>query len=188
MTVQRRLDRKAKAAITAVMFVFLLIVGLGLRSCVVALSPEQTVAAPDSDKDQLVLVGKETMVVPSGSVGSKMVSWLTGGGTGTRAFDVGDQAFRPGSDELTQLGLLRLERFAGMMRADSGLKARVILFTDGVSRLDDQLADKRTARIRTELIARRVPISRISTESRASPVNAANSNRKQPPIVVVLSK
>ena len=188
MTVQRRLDRKAKAAITAVMFVFLLIVGLGLRSCVVALTPEQTVAAPDSGKDQLVLVGKETMVVPSGSVGSKMVSWLTGGGTGTRAFEVEDQAFRPGSDEPTQLGLLRLERFAGMMRADSNVKARVIVFTDGARGSDDQLADKRTARIRTELIARSVPSSRISTEARAAPANATISNRRQPPIVVVLSK
>ncbi len=188
MAVRARLDRKAKAAIAAAMFIFVVIAGLGLRSCVVALTPEQTVAAPDTSKDQLVLVGKETMVVPSGSVGSTIVSWLTAGDTGTRAFDVGDQSFRQGSDELTQLGVLRLERFAGMMRADSRVKARVFVFTDGVGSSDEQLAEKRTARIRTELLARRVPISRISTEARAAPAGDAISNGKQPPIVVVLSK
>ncbi len=187
MTVQRQLDRKAKAAIAAVILIFLAIVLLALRSFVVALTPEQSVAASDSGEDQIVLLGKETMVLPSRSVGSKIVSWLNVGGAGARAFEVGDRTFPPGSDEPTQLGLLRFERFAQMMRADSDVKARVIVPPGNGGQSDKQLAEKRAARIRTELIARGVPISRISTEARTVAASAGISNGKQP-IVVVLSK
>jgi hypothetical protein len=188
VTDQKRLDRKAKAAIMAMILIVLGIILLALRSCVVALTPEQTIAAPHSGDDQIVLLGKETMLLESGSVGSKIVSWLSAGGTKTRAFEVGDRSFPPGSDEPTQVGVRHLDRFAAVMKANSDVTARVIVPAGNASQSEMQLSEKRAARIRTELLARGVPSSRISTEARAMAANATTANGQPAPIIVVLSK
>ena len=186
MSVQRGLDRKAKAAVAGLFVIVLGISVLGLRSCVVALTPERPVAAPDSSQDEIVLIGKQTMVVPSGSVGSKIVSWLSAGGRESQAFEVGELSFPPGSDEPSEVGLAQFDRFAALMRANVDVKARVIVFEGGEDRSGRQLAQKRARRIRAELLARGIPLSRVSAEAQAAPSQI--SAGKQPSILVVLSK
>ena len=75
MSVQRGLDRKAKAAVAGLFVIVLGISVLGLRSCVVALTPERPVAAPDSSQDEIVLIGKQTMVVPSEYLEVVVTKW-----------------------------------------------------------------------------------------------------------------
>jgi hypothetical protein len=184
------MDGKAKTAVTAVILIVLAIIGLGLRGCVVAMTPEQTVAAGTPDDQQIVLIGQRTMFLEPGSVGSRIAQWLNAGSSGTRAFGVGERSFQPGSDELNADGAARLERFVQMMQADRQLNARLLVSASdepGAAQ-NQQLAEKRARRLRSEIVARGVPASRITAAAEPMTVASADPKWKQPPIVVVLSK
>jgi hypothetical protein len=183
VTLQRKLDRNAKRALAALVVITLAVIVLALRGAVLVLTPEQMVAAPTSEKEQIVLVGMHTMIVPTGSIGSKIVAWLQVKGGGTRAFAVDDQGFLPGSDEPSAPGLRRVELFAEMMRGDPSVKARVIV-SGGEGAGSNELAVKRAARIRAELATRGISSSRTIIVAADDPT----SNQAQPAIVVVLSK
>lgn len=189
MSAQHGLDRHARFAVLAVVLVFLVIVGMAVRSCVGAMTPETIVAQSQSGNDQIIEIGNQTIFLERGSVASKVMQWINSGATDPRAFPIEDPVFQPDSDELTKDGKVRLQRFVDIMtknRLTANLFVTTYEGTDAAER--QQLAAKRANRIRGEMIGRGVPEAQISTAVERISWNSAGGRGKAPTMVLVLSK
>ncbi len=184
----RRLNRKARWAVTVLALLILAIVAVTLRSCIIALQSTTIVAEAAPGEDEIVKLGKKTIFLEQASVGSKIIKWLNSGTGEPRAFIVEDSAFAPGTDALTPEGSDRVERFVDLLN-DRKLRAQVFITThEGAdAEAQRQLAARRAERIRTEVIAKGVSGSRISTSVR--PISNEDARKSPPPaMILVLSK
>jgi hypothetical protein len=178
-----RLDRRAK---TALFGLFILIAGmlaLTIRSAIVAVTPDQLITAPASQsQDEIIQLGRHTVLLRHGSAGARIAHWIDTGSHGSRAFEVRDSVFTPGSDTLSGEGERRATMFSQMMAQVDSVHGRILVST---FRGNARLAGLRAQRLRAELIERGVSPSRIAVSPEPITGGAALSIR--PELVVVLS-
>lgn len=183
MATARRLDRRTKRALAALVLIILVMVGLAVRSAIVAISPEPLISAPASENgDEIIQLGRHTLLIKQGSVGSKIAKWIHAGSKGARAFEVPDDLFQPNSDALTSEGESSVRVFSNMMNHVEALKAQILVSTlAGNARLEQLRAE----RLRATLIKGGVPPSRIDVSP--EPIKGGAALSQQPELVVVLS-
>lgn len=165
------------------MLVVLAMLALTIRSAIIAVTPDSLIAeaAPET-QDEIIQLGRHTLLIRHGSVGSKIAHWVHAGSKNSQAFEVPDRLFQPGSETLTSDGETRIGVFSNMMNHVEALKAHVLVSTlEG----NADLARHRAERLRAALIARGVPASRIDVS--AEPIKGGAALSAQPELVVVLS-
>ena len=178
-----RLDRRAKGALVALLLVIAVILVLTVRSAIVAITPDSLVAAPNpANQDEIMQLGRHTVLLRHGSAGNKIAHWLHAGSKSSRAFEVSDAVFEPNSDVLTSRGEKKVAMFSDMINQVEALKARILVST---SAENADLAQRRAEQLRSALVKRNVPSSRVQISPEAIKGNARLSNR--PELVVVLS-
>jgi hypothetical protein len=178
-----RLDRKAKGALIALLVVIAIILVLTVRSAIIAVTPDSLVAAPNpANQDEIIQLGRHTVLLRHGSTGNKIAHWLHGGSKSSRAFEVSDAVFAPNSDALTSEGERRVTMFADMMNHVDSLKARVLV---SASAVDSRIAQLRAGRLRAALVEHHVPSSRIDISP--EPIKGGAGLSSRPELVVVLS-
>lgn len=181
------LDRKARTAVFALALVVLAIVGMAVRGCVHSITPQSIASASAPGTNQVVQIGDQTIFLEQGSVASRINQWLNNGAADARAFAIDDQAFAPGTDELTEEGNIRLQRFAELVTANRlNAKVYVTTYEGSDTAAKQKLAGKRAERIRSEMIVRGVPQPRIDTA--VENIAVGKSSNGPPTIVLVLSK
>jgi hypothetical protein len=178
-----RLDRKARIAIVGLLLVLGLIFVVSIRSTIVAMAPEAKVAAPIAEsEDELIQIAGHTLLLQHGSAANRIAHWLIAGSTDSKAFEVGDQSFAAGSDELTPEGERRANIFARMMAQLKALQAQIIV---SGKQTDTRLEKARAERLRRDLIAKGVQPSRIELPD--EPIDGGAALSRKPELVVVLS-
>jgi len=183
MATVTRLDRRAKTALFALFIMIAGMLALTVRSAIVAVTPDQLISAPTSQsQDEIVQLGRHTVLLRHGSAGARIAHWIDAGSHGSRAFEVRDSVFTAGSDTLTGEGEKRAVLFSQMMSHGVPVRARILVST---FRGNARLAQLRAQRLRAELIERGVAPSRIAVSPEAIAGGAALSS--QPELVVVLS-
>jgi hypothetical protein len=183
MVASARLDRKAKGAIVALLLVVTLIITLSIRSTIVAMTPEASVAAPIAEgEDELIQIAGHTLLLQHGSAGNRIAHWLKAGSNDSKAFEVGDQSFAAHSDVLTPEGERRAGIFARMMAQVRALKAQIFVSD---KQTDAKLEEARAERLRSDLIAKGVQPTRVVLSDKAIEGGATLS--RKPELVVVLS-
>lgn len=177
------LDRRAKSALTVLIVVIVLLFAMVIRNSVVALNADEKVGAavPDSE-DELIQIGGHTVLLRQGSTGNRIAHWLHAGSKNSRAFELGEKSFAPGSEALSTNGQSRINAFAQMMTHLPQLKARVVETKRGAN---EPLAERREIVVRAALIERGVPAARIDISDK--PIEGGGSLSKQPELVLVLS-
>lgn len=181
-----RTTLRVLALVLIVIIVMLVAVTSHLRTMAPAAASKKASVA----YDQAIVLGNETMFVERGTVGSKIIGWLNTGTTNSNAFFVSDQVFKAGSDALTPEASARLERLIRVVRARGDVDARLFVTNyegaDGARKRE--LAVKRSQRIRAEMIAGGVPVSRITTATTPLSPRAEQGGGPRPTVVIVLSK
>lgn len=178
------LDRRAKTALGLLVAIVLGLIALVIRSSTVALTPDSVVGQPMVEKeDELVQIGRLTLMLKHGGVGNKIAHWVNSGSRASRAFEVHDRSFAQGSDALTSEGQARVSSFAQMMNAVPALKARILVVADSG---DSDLARRRSVRLQSTLVSDGVLASRVTTSSER--VKGAASPTGDPELVLILSK
>src|SRR4051794_40984675 len=100
-----KLDRKAKVAMAGLLLVIALMIVLTIRSSIIAMTPDASVAAPTPEnEDELIQIAGHTLLLSHGSAGNRMAHWLNTGSNDSKAFEVGDRSFAADSDVLTPEG------------------------------------------------------------------------------------
>jgi len=178
-----RLERNAKWAVAGLLLILLLLFALVLWNSVVAMTPEQTVAAPTpGNEDELIEIGDHTLLLKHGSAGNRIAHWLHAGSAGSRAFELGSLSFAPNSDALTSEGERRVETIADLMVHARALEAHIYASSAAA---DERLEDQRATHLRGDLISKGVTPSRVAVSH--DPIAGGEALSKQPEIVVVLS-
>jgi len=164
----KQLDRKARLAVTAALFVLLAGPLLLARSCVSTLAFDEPIIASGNGDDRLVLVGGHTMLLDHGSPGRRIADWLHLEGEDARTFEIGDQIFAPHSLEFTPAGSSQLAHFSQLMKGHGSLRAGI--FVSGQSTNADvvRLEKMRATRLRAEIVSRGVSPTRITTSENAT--------------------
>lgn len=183
MATAGRLDRRAKGALIGLIAVIAIILVLTVRSAIVAVTPDSLVAAPNpANQDEIMQVGRHTILLRHGSVGSKIAHWLHAGSKSSRAFEVSDPVFEPNSDVLTRDGQKKVAMFSDMINQVEAVKARILVST---STQNADLAQRRAERLRAALVNHNVPSSRVDVSS--EPIMGAARLSNRPELIVVLS-
>ena len=178
-----KLERNAKWGLAGLLFVLLLLFATVIWHSVVALTPEQTVAAPTpGNEDELIEIGGHTLLLKQGSAGNKLAHWLHAGSASARAFELGSLSFAPNSDAFTAEGERRVGTIADIMVHARALDAHIYPSSAGA---DEQLEEKRATHLRGDLIAKGVTASRVAISHDA--IAGGKALSKEPEIVVVLS-
>jgi hypothetical protein len=181
MATARRLDRRARGALLALLVVIGVILVLIVRSAIVAVTPDSLVTAPNpANQDEIMQIGRHTVLLRHGSTGNKIAHWLHAGSKTSRAFEVSDAVFEPNSGTLTTEGQKRVAMFSDMMNQVDTVKARILVST---SAQDTSLAELRAQRLRAALVQHNVRPSRV--EVIPEPIKGGGGRR--PELVVVLS-
>jgi len=179
-----KLDRRARTAVAGLALVVVAILGGVVRYSVIALTPESRVAAPTPEnQDELIQIGRHTLLLGHGSAGNRIAHWLHAGSKDSRAFEMGDRAFVPNSDALTAEGERRVRMFAQMMDHVQTLDAHILVSTDET---EVPLEQARAVHLRGDMISNGIPPSRISVSG--EPVARAKALSQEPELLVVLSK
>ena len=183
MAAAGKLDRRAKAAVVGLVLVVVAILALVIRNSVIAMTPDATVAAPTSEtQDELIEIGGHTLLLKHGSPGNRVAHWLHAGSKDSEAFEVGNQSFLANSETLTPEGERRVDMFAQMMNHVRSLDARIFASTDDA---DVQLEKARATHLRSDMISKGIPPSRVSVSNEA--VAGGKALSKEPELVVVMS-
>jgi hypothetical protein len=178
-----RLERNAKWGLAGLLFVLALLFATVIWHSVVALTPEQTVAAPTPEsEDELIEIGGHTLLLKHGTAGNKIAHWLHAGSGGSRAFELGNLSFAPNSDAFTPEGERRVGTIADIMVHARALDAHIYASSAAA---DQRLEEKRATHLRGDLIAKGVTASRIEVYD--DPIEGGEALSKQPEVVVVLS-
>lgn len=187
MTAQRSLSTNARLAIGALIIIVLGIIFLAVRNLVTTMQPVAVVAQSDSGDNQLVVIGGQTQYFDRSTRAGKIADWLNTSASRTQAFSVGEQNFKPGSDEPTPQGWTRLARLAGLMKSDSDLSAHLFItvYEGSDAANKQQLAQKRAERVRAEIIARGIDPSRIDATAQ-QPISAGDPSKQKPPMMVLV--
>jgi hypothetical protein len=177
------LDRRAKGALIGLLVVIALILVLTVRSAIVAVTPDSLVAAPvPGNQDEIMQLGRHTVLLRHGSVGNKIAHWLHAGSRDVHAFEVSDALFEPDTDSLTSDGEKRVAMFSDMMNHVDTVKARILV---SASPANARLAGLRAERLREALVQRHVPSSRVDVAP--EPIKGGAGLSSHPELVVVLS-
>jgi hypothetical protein len=183
MATANRLDRRAKGALLALVVVIAVILFLTVRSAIVAVTPDSLVAAPNpANQDEIMQIGRHTVLLRHGSAGNKIAHWLHAGSKTTRAFEVSDAVFDADSDTLTADGEKRVAMFSDMMGQVDTVKAKILVST---SAQNASLAQRRAERLRAALVEHAVSSSRV--EVLPEPIKGGQGLSNRPELVVVLS-
>jgi hypothetical protein len=181
------ISRKARLAVLAMGLVILAPLVVMLGNCVASRSGD-AILAPGADHDEIVQIGEHTMMLPRGSVGSRIHEW-TISGTTAHLFEVDDAIFEPGSATLTPDGRVRIDRFARLMRHDPALRANISATgSDPATGQRDALMQAKIQQIRKELSAAGVGDFRVKSEPAATAAGAGSVQAGRPYIVVIVSK
>jgi hypothetical protein len=187
----RRLDRKARLAVSAAVIVLLAVPVFALHGCVSTLTADRQIVASSDQDDRVMFVGGHTMLLEHGSTARKIADWLKLRTADTRAFEIGDQTFSPNSVELTPSGSSQITQFALIMKGHSALEAH-ILVTGNAAAAAHALEEMRATRLRSEIVAHGVQSWRISAGD--VPESPIRSTEAQVPthgtsrLVVLLSR
>ncbi len=183
MATARKLDRRAKGALIGLLVVIALILVLTLRSAIVAVTPDSLVAAPTpGNQDEIIQLGRHTMLLRHGSTGNKIAHWLHASSKDAHAFEVSEGVFEPNSDTFTGDGYKRVAMFSEMMNHVDAVKARILVST---STSNARLEQLRAERLRAALIQQHVPSSRVDVSP--EPIKGGAGLSSHPELVVVLS-
>ncbi|HYX45843.1 MAG TPA: OmpA family protein [Sphingomicrobium sp.] len=183
MATAGRLDRKAKGALIGLLLVVALILVLIVRTAIVAVTPDSLVAAPTpQSQDEIMQLGRHTILLKHGSTGNKIARWLHAGSKSSRAFEVSDAVFEPNSDTLSGEGEKRVVMFSDMIKQVDSVEARILVST---STQNANLAQRRAERLRAALLQKNVPSSRIDVSP--EPIKGGAGLSSHPELVVVLS-
>ena len=176
------LDTRAKSAIGLLAVVVIGVLALVIRSSIVALTPESVVGpAAAASEDELVQIGRVTLLLKHGGVGNKIAHWVNARSSTARAFELHDRSFAPGSDALTSEGEARVTGFAQMMIAAPALRARILVMTDEAN---SDLAQRRAKRLQSILVGSGVPVSHITASTKQVEVGAT----ADPELILILSR
>lgn len=179
-----KLDRRAKTAVTGLVLVIIAILGLVIRNSVVSMTPDATVAAPIAEnQDELIQIGRHTLLLEHGSAGNRIAHWLHAGSKNAEAFEMSNQSFVANSDALSPEGERRVGLFAQMMNHVRALNAQVYMSSDERS---VQLELARATHLRQDMVSRGIPPARVSVSN--EPVANGKALSKEPELVVVLSE
>lgn len=178
------LDSRAKCAIGLLVVVVIAVLALGIRSSIVALTPESiTGTSIAQSEDELVQIGRVTLLLKHGGVGNRIAHWVNARSSTERAFELYDRSFAQGSDALTSEGEARVSGFAQMMIAAPELRARILVMTD---QGNSDLAQRRAKRLQSILVGSGVPSSHISASIKQIEVGARAS--ADPELIFMLSR
>jgi hypothetical protein len=177
------LDRRAKGAIGALVFVIAVILAMTVWNSVVALTPESAVASPGPEtEDEIVQIGGHTMLLEHGSAANRIAHWLHAGSRNSKAFELGNQSFVAHSATLSSEGNRRVAAIADMMTHVKALDAEIYLESTPA---EQALEGQRAMQIGRTLIADGVSGARIAVSD--DPIRPGKDSRKQPEVVVVLT-
>jgi OmpA family len=199
MSVAARHFRKfrPRAGVILVSLALGLMVALGPRAggAPDAPSPEPRLADARAMESVVALGHGWTMVAPRGTVARDIVDWLESGEEGERYFEVGGPGFIGNSAELAPDSWNRLDRFVVMLRADRGVRARIVGFSDesGNPAEDRRLSEARARQVMKEIARQGIARHRLSFEGRgsANPIadNATPSGRaRNRRVAIILSR
>jgi len=132
---------------------------MAMKSCDARRSEAVPVARQAFD-DQVLVLNDVTMVAPRGTVGRSIADWMRAPGQGTALFDLGGRQFEGQSLEPRPDSIVRIRRFATLMREFPSVHATVLGFDGGArgTRLD-----KAASKVRAEEIARRIHEQGVSS-------------------------
>ena len=177
------LNRNAKRAVAALVFVIVAMIALTAWTSVVALTPEPTVAGPSAhSEDEIVEIGGHALLLEHGSAADRIAHWLHAGMGDSRAFELGARSFAEHTATLSLEGQQRVAAIADMMTHVKGLDARIFL-ESGVT--EPELEQPRAMQIRGTLIADGVSPARIAVSD--DPIRVDESSRRDAEVVVVLT-
>ena len=145
------------AAIVAVVF-------LGLRAGFQSMRPhsDPVVARPVDDDSLVALDDGSVLIAKPGTVSRTVIDWFNNPNAASKTFDIGWQAFEPGSAQPVPESEVRLDRFAVEMHANPDVEAKIIVCTAATDRDALRLASLRAARLEQLLVARQVEPRRLS--------------------------
>ena len=183
----RQLDRKARLALAAVVFVLLAGPLLLARGCISTLGVDEPIVASGVGDDRLVLVGGHTMLLEHGSPGRRIADWLHLKGDDAGTFEIGDQIFAPNSLEFTPAGASHLTQFTQLMKGHSALRAGIFVSGQTADEAVFRLEEARAMRLRTEIVSRGVSAARIGAQDHAAnkPADGNEAPANGPPHLVV---
>jgi hypothetical protein len=101
-------------------------------------------------------------VAKPGTVTRSVIDWFNDERAAPKTFDIGWQAFQPGSIEPSAETQVRLDRFAGEMRAADDVNATLRVCTRNGDASALERARSRAKRLIQMLVAARIEPSRIS--------------------------
>jgi hypothetical protein len=166
MAVQRRLDRKARTAVTVAVVLLLAAPVLAVWSYISSNVQDHPIINPDTPDNRLVFLKNGTiLLLEHGSIGRKIADWLKVKTTDEQSFELSDDTFAPASAELTPAGWTHLVQFVQVLKAHRGLKTRIVVSVpEGTEdRSLRQLEETRAHRLRSEIISRGVPEAEVTT-------------------------
>lgn len=177
------LDRRAKRAVGALTLVIAVILAMTIRNSIVALTPEEIIAAPGPQtEDEIVQIGGHTMLLEHGSAANRIAHWLHGASQDSKAFELGNQSFVEHSATLSPEGSRRVAAIADMMTHVKALDAQIYLESTPA---EQALEEQRAMQIGRTLIADGVNGARIAVSD--DPIRPGKGSMKQPEVVVVLT-
>jgi len=195
VTVRRRLDRKARIAISAAAILLVACPLLAIRNCVSSaqLGNHSVAAGHPVDDGLLRLKNGATVFLEDRALSRKLAAWLELDGTAESAFEIADSNFAPNSAVPTSDGRARIAQVAQVLKADPQLRAQIALREGAeVDVSSEQLERARAARIRVELLEQDVPA--LNVAALTQPVAAASADHvivdsgQQSNVVVVFSR
>ena len=143
------------AAITAAVF-------LSLRACFNSVRPDRSNIGGRIDDSIVALANGSVLIARPGTISRAVIDWFNDEKAPPKIFDIGWQAFEPNSIEPAAESQVRLERFAGEMRANHEVKAKLLVCTLANDAASVHLASRRANRLMQMLVADRIEPTRIS--------------------------
>jgi outer membrane protein OmpA-like peptidoglycan-associated protein len=164
MAARRRLDRKARSAVTvatALILAFPLFAIAKVVAGQVGQQSEQQIFHPQ--EDQLVqLRDGSTMLVKHSSPVRRIADWLKVGLKGQETFQVGNSNFVTGSANLSRDGWEHLGQFAQMLRGHPGVSATILFSPSHGNSTTLPLEHMRADRIHDEAVKQGVDEHQIA--------------------------
>jgi hypothetical protein len=167
-TAKRRLDRKARTAISIAVALLLagpLFVIVKIVAAKLSGEPAQVFHPQD---DQLVMLRDgSTMLVKKSSVGGKVAHWLKLDLKGQQTFPVGNANFAPRSAMLTHDGWQNVIQFSQMLRTHRNVKAVILFSPHHGDPATTELEHSRADRIRDEVLKEGVKADQVAVSREA---------------------
>lgn len=186
MNAQRRLDRKARTAVTAAVVLLLAGPALLVVKHVTAKLDEQSEQTFRPADDQLItLRDGSTMLVKNHSVGRRIADWLKSETKGAETFQVGNVNFVPGSATLSHDGSEHVAQFARLLDVHHEVRATLLFSAAHGDPSTAQLEHLRANRIHDELLKDGVDQQQVAVAPEA--FEAGHNTTKDDGLEVVLT-